>query len=129
MPVEEFKMFINSDVKSFLDEEEAETLEKAAHLADDYTLTHKPFYPLSAPKPRPSLPSSNSSHITAKPNILVKTKVTILYLSLFTIIANNQAIFIAGCPKAAFLFWFFGDFRCGVLLFMVILLIYKYKNR
>ena len=23
---------------------------------------------------------------------------------------------------------FFGDFRCGVLLFMVILVIYKYKN-
>ena len=29
--------------------------------------------------------------------------------------------FIAGRPKAALLFWFFGDFRCGVLLFMVIL--------
>ena len=28
-------------------------------------------------------------------------------------------------PKAALLFWFFGDFRCGVLLFMVILVIYK----
>ena len=23
----------------------------------------------------------------------------------------------------------FGDFRCGVLLFMVILVIYKYKNK
>ena len=34
--------------------------------------------------------------------------------------------FIAGRPKAAFLFWFFGDFRCGALLFMVILVIYKY---
>ena len=29
-------------------------------------------------------------------------------------------IFIAGRPKAALLFWFFGDFRCGALLFMVI---------
>ena len=38
-------------------------------------------------------------------------------------------IFIAGRPKAALLFWFFGDFRCGVLLFMVIHVIYKYKNR
>ena len=37
--------------------------------------------------------------------------------------------FIAGRPKAALLFWFFGDFRCGALLFMVILVIYKYKNR
>ena len=31
--------------------------------------------------------------------------------------------FIAGRPKVALLFWFFGDFRCGVLLFMVILII------
>ena len=38
-------------------------------------------------------------------------------------------IFIAGHPKAALLFWFFGDFRCGALLFMVIHVIYKYKNR
>ena len=37
--------------------------------------------------------------------------------------------FIAGRPKAALLFSFFGDLRCGVLLFMVILVIYKYKNR
>ena len=36
--------------------------------------------------------------------------------------------FIAGRPKAALLFWFFGDFRCGVL-FIVILVIYEYKNR
>ena len=36
--------------------------------------------------------------------------------------------FIAGRPKAALLFLFFGDFRCGALLFMVILFIYKYKN-
>ena len=32
-------------------------------------------------------------------------------------------------PKAALLFWFFGDFRCGALLFMVIYVRYKYKNR
>ena len=38
MLVEEFKRCINSDVKSFLDEKEVETLEKAARLADDYTL-------------------------------------------------------------------------------------------
>ena len=35
----------------------------------------------------------------------------------------------SGRPKAALLFWFFGDFRCGALLFMVTLVIYKYKNR
>ena len=33
--------------------------------------------------------------------------------------------FIAGRPKAALLFRFFGDFRCCVLLFMAILVIYK----
>ena len=38
-------------------------------------------------------------------------------------------IFIAGRPKAAPLFWFFGYFRCCALLFMVIYVIYKYKNR
>ena len=32
-------------------------------------------------------------------------------------------------PKVDVLFWFFGDFRCGMLLFTVILVIYKYKNR
>ena len=29
-------------------------------------------------------------------------------------------VFVAGRPRAALLFWFFGDFRCGALLFMVI---------
>ena len=41
----------------------------------------------------------------------------------------NRVIFIAGRPKAALLLWFFGDFRCGALLFVVIHVIYKYKNR
>ena len=41
----------------------------------------------------------------------------------------KQSIFIAGRPKAALLFWFFGDFRCGALLFIIIHVIYKYKNR
>ena len=34
--------------------------------------------------------------------------------------------FIAGRHKAALLFWFFGDFRCGVSLFIVIRVIYIY---
>ena len=42
---------------------------------------------------------------------------------------SSPCNFIAGRPKAALLFWFFGDFRCGVLFFMGILVIYKYKNR
>ena len=78
MLVEEFKRCINSDVKSFLDEKEVETLEKAARLADDYTLTHKvsfvskanprkPVYPTSGHKPSPSLQSGNSSQNVPKP--------------------------------------------------------------
>ena len=35
--------------------------------------------------------------------------------------------FIAGRPKAALLFRFFGDFRCGALLFMAILVIFNIK--
>ena len=77
MLVEEFKRCINSDVKSFLDEKEVETLEKAARLADDYTLTHKvsfvskanprkPFYPTSGHKPSPSLQSGNSNQNAPK---------------------------------------------------------------
>ena len=37
--------------------------------------------------------------------------------------------FIAGRLKAAFLVWLFGEFRCGVPLFIVIHVTYKYKNR
>ena len=41
----------------------------------------------------------------------------------------HPSYFTAGRPKAALLFWFFNDFRRGVLLFMVILdIIYKYKK-
>ena len=43
--------------------------------------------------------------------------------------SSPPVIFIAGRPKAALLFWFFGDFRCGALLFMVIRVIYKQQNR
>ena len=53
------------------------------------------------------------------------TEMTLTWL----IIGSNEVIFIAGRPKAALLFWFFGDFRCGALLFMVIHVIYKYKNK
>ena len=78
MLVEEFKRCINSDVKSFLDEKKVTTLEKAARLADDYTLTHrvsfvskanprKPFYPPSGHKPSPSFQSGNSNQNAPKP--------------------------------------------------------------
>ena len=32
--------------------------------------------------------------------------------------------FIADRPRAALLFWFFGGFRCGVALFIVMLVVY-----
>ena len=79
MLVEEFKRCINSDVKSFLDEKEVETLGKAARLADDYTLTHKvsfvskanprkPFYPPpSGHKPSLSLQFGYSNQNAPKP--------------------------------------------------------------
>ena len=31
--------------------------------------------------------------------------------------------------KVDLLFWFIGDFRCGMLLFVFILIISKYRNR
>ncbi|PFX11776.1 hypothetical protein AWC38_SpisGene24381 [Stylophora pistillata] len=39
--IEEFKRCILSDVRTFINEQKAETLEEAARLADDYSLTHK----------------------------------------------------------------------------------------
>ena len=46
-------------------------------------------------------------------------------LSLCTLNSN----FFAVRSRAALLFWLFSDFRCGVPLFIVIIIIYKYKNR
>ena len=54
---------------------------------------------------------------------------TFLLDNIYIRFGSSNLIFIAGRPKAALLFWFFGDFRCGALLFMVIHIIYKYKNR
>ena len=81
--VEEFKRCIQSDVKTFLDEKQVETLEEAARLADDYYLTHKVSF-IAKPKPTSSHPqnkfmSGNSSGIpsqsnTPKPNSTSETK-------------------------------------------------------
>ena len=38
-------------------------------------------------------------------------------------------VFVADRLGAALLFWFFGGFGCGALLFMVVHVVYKYKNR
>ena len=56
----------------------------------------------------------------------------IKYVCLFPsllVLMVGYGIFVAGRPKVALLFWFFGDFRCGALLFMMVHSIYKYKNR
>ena len=100
MLIEEFKRCINSDVKSFLDEKEVETLENAARLADDYTLTHKvscvnkaisrkPFYPLSGHKSSPSLQFGNSDQNAPKSKPPGENKGNNHFISL---IANNQVI-------------------------------------
>ena len=83
MLVEEFKRCIQSDVKTFLDEKQVETLEEAARLADDYYLTHKVSF-IAKPKP-------TSSH----PHLLVKPKVNIPYLDpLVTIVRNLVTLFL-----------------------------------
>ena len=83
MLVEEFKRCIQSDIKTFLDEKQVETLEEAARLADDYYLTHKICF-IAKPKPTSSHPqnkfmSGNSSGMpsqsnTSKPNSTSETK-------------------------------------------------------
>ena len=41
MLIEEIKRCIHKYVRTFINEQKAETLEEDAHLADDYSLTHK----------------------------------------------------------------------------------------
>ena len=69
-----------------------------------------------------------STLYTTLPHNLIKDKLMDLFERTFQK-EGSPVIFIAGRPKAALLFWFFGDFRCGALLFMVIHVIYKYKNK
>ena len=113
MLVEEFKRCINSDVKAFLNEREVENLETAAHLADDYALTHKasfvnkpyprkPYNPQSkqitpqskpyslSPVPKP-IPVIQLTIPVQNPNFLVKTKDKIPYPSQFVIIVRKLA--------------------------------------
>ena len=63
MLVEEFKRCIHSDVKSFLDEREVETLDVAARLADDYALTHKVSF-VNKPCKKPFNPQFNLIHLS-----------------------------------------------------------------
>ena len=105
MLVEEFKRCTYSDIKSFLDEKQVETLEAAARFADDYALTHKGFFiNKSNPSRRPFSHNQDpnivpviylaviSKHLLLNPNLLVKTRIKISYLNQFAIIAKRQVI-------------------------------------
>ena len=117
MLVEESKRCINSDVKAFLDEKEVETLDLAARLADDYSLTShflgnhltlnqnlhlsQDHFPLSQNHIPPSQVQNSIPvihltipviHLLQNLNFLVKTKVKVPYPSPFAVILNNLAI-------------------------------------
>ena len=102
--VEDFKRCIQSDVKTFLDEKQVETLEEAARLADDYYLTHK-FLLLLNQNLLPHIPKINLclvihlacpvNPIHPNPILLVKPKVNIPYLDpLVTIVRNLVTLFL-----------------------------------
>ena len=61
MLIEEFKRCIQPDIKTFIDEKQVETLDEAARLADDYSLTHKVSF-VSKPNFTSSLSTSRSSN-------------------------------------------------------------------
>ena len=77
--VEEFKRCVHSDVRTFINEQKAETLANAARLADDYSLTHKASFvgkPYQSFKfssqgpaaPHPGVRSSGPSGFSARSN-------------------------------------------------------------
>ena len=61
--IEEFKNCLPGEVRTYLDERKAETLNQAAVLADDYILTHKSLFSQSSsqlhPKANADIPGSN----------------------------------------------------------------------
>ena len=92
--VEEFKRCIQSDVKTFLDEKQVETLEEAARLADDYYLPHKVSF-IAKPKPTSSHLACPVNPTHPNPILLVKPKVNIPYLDpLVTIVRNLVTLFL-----------------------------------
>ena len=50
--IEEFKSCLSPEVKTYLDEQKVETLQRAATLADDYSLTHRKVFLKSDPTPK-----------------------------------------------------------------------------
>ena len=70
--IEEFKRCIHSDVKTYIDEQSADTLDNAARLADDYALTHKVSF---SGKPQKSFTNKNpNSSGNFKQNSQAKNK-------------------------------------------------------
>ena len=51
--IEEFKSCIHSDVRTFIDEQKAETLEYATLLADEFSLSHKVTFVENPKRPYP----------------------------------------------------------------------------
>ena len=101
MLAEEFKRCINSDVKSFLDEKEVETLEKAARLAVDFTLTRKVSFVRKANRRKPFYPPLVINQVLVsnlvilirmlpKPNLLVQRSQSLIsaYLQLLQTIRS-----------------------------------------
>ena len=102
--VEEFKRCIQSDVKTFLDEKQVETIEEAARPADDYYLTHIVSF-IAKPILLPHIPKINLCRVIhlvcpvnpihPNPILLVKPKVNIPYLDpLVTIVRNLVTLFL-----------------------------------
>ena len=102
--VEEFKRCIQSDIKTFLDEKQVETLEEEARLAGDCYLTCKVSF-IAKPKPISSHPQNKLclvihlacpvNPIHPNPILLVKPKVNIPYLDpLVNIVRNLVTLFL-----------------------------------
>jgi len=63
--IEEFKNCLSSEVRTYIDKKKAETLNQAAVLANDYTLTHKTAFRQSSPQVQPT---SNTDMSNSNPH-------------------------------------------------------------
>ena len=125
------------------------TLEGRRGITDEFATTHSHLVLFSAAlvEPAKSIPVHSlmfSSHVFfclplflfpvtvpcrivfAKPEDLETWPNHLSFRFLTTVRSSSYSL------MAAWIFlqtWFFGDFRCGALLFMVIHVIYKYKNK
>ena len=92
-----------------MNEKEVETLEKAARLADNYTLTQKisfvskanprkPFYSSPGQKPSPSLQSGNSNQNTPKPKPPGKNKSHIPLSQQICNYCKQSGHIVSDCP-------------------------------